>query len=213
MATGVSVSFCPHMAFICHEATLGGWHTRVSLDELINGVMKSGSAQAWEQFGEWPRGQPAPWPHENTSSVWPFGKFCGISVCDGLNSAELGGTKHLLSEVFNWEMTRPHEKNVNILVSLLPGMAAWPVWTTCICNRSAYDPMSRFPLHSECWPDRIFCWTSAWVCVSVSWLQRSPNKELNLYVFIKQAMLARTTTLSHIWWLPFIHFQVFYLWF
>ena len=60
MAIGVSVSFCPHMATPCHEATLDGRHTRLSLDELIDEVMKAGSAQGREQIGEWPQGQPAP---------------------------------------------------------------------------------------------------------------------------------------------------------
>jgi len=73
MATGVSVSFCPYMAFTCHEATLDGWHTRVSLDELIDGVMKAGSAQAWEQFGVWPRGQPAPCHMKTLALFGPSG--------------------------------------------------------------------------------------------------------------------------------------------
>lgn len=55
--------------------------------------MKAGSAQAREQFSEWPHGQPSSIPHENTSSVWPFGEFCGVSFCNSLNLAELGGAK------------------------------------------------------------------------------------------------------------------------
>lgn len=48
------------MAALCHDATLDGWHRRLRLDEIIDEVMKAGSAQAREQIGEWPHGQPAP---------------------------------------------------------------------------------------------------------------------------------------------------------
>lgn len=173
MSTGAPVSFYLHKAAVCHEATLDGWHTRVSLHELIDGVMKAGFAQSWEQFGEWPSGQPAPWPDENTGSVLPFGKFC-------LWESEFGWIRWnqtFAITVYNWEMIRPCERNVNIPVSLLPRMAAWLVWTTCVCNRSAYDPKSHFPLHSECLPNWIFCWTSVWVWVSVSWLFRTKSQQ------------------------------------
>ena len=135
--------------------------------------------------------------------------FLSAAVWIWLNWAE---PKYLLSTVCNREMIRPRERNLNILASPLPVVTAWFVWTICFWNRSACDPVSLFPLHSECWPDWFSPglqggYVSAWARCS----QLSPNRELNSYFFVKQVMLSRATILSHIWLLLLFHFQLFYL--
>lgn len=119
--------------------------------------------------------------------------------------------KHLLSAVGDWEEIRPHERRWNIPVSVLLKMAAWSLWTTCMSKASTCNPGSLIPsplqvLHSLGFSVRLQC---RYVLRGAAHFQH--NFILcNSYFFIKQNVLSRTRSLTHLWLLPFSHFQLFH---
>lgn len=118
--------------------------------------------------------------------------------------------KHLFSAISNWEVIRPSERNLNVTVTFtrkgcLVCVDNKHLWRTSLCpNVTLPSPLRLL--------DLLVLSTGLQCLCVLEWTGNSEQNPilLNSYSFIKQDVLPWTTTLSHLWLLLFIHFQLFY---